>query len=695
MQRAVCFPAVCKIVLYGNEPFANVEEWGLAMRNAVARQRLSQWLALGLLLLAMISRPSVALNSSEFRYATLPKQYQLALDAFRDKPDSQCAALEADAFTRDEDACILHNMLLIGRKATWKNMVPGRTEMASKGRYHKILKKHVVPVLEQADALTSPSATRAELETRLDSVQGLQLPYLMRQSLVELHFTASSRTNDSWSIQEDAQLLAARVNGTSIRNVQLPPRQPARTIRAMRSRALWQRQHVTGAMCAFHRATCNAEAPVHMLQREQWSQIEPHKALPHDAEVDWLRGKARAPSSWELQLNSSRFCLLDATRGAAMALDAADVLTLENVQPSMTIGTMLKHVAAWMRQKASPGAAHGIDHDQLRVALLPESAPLQSVDTPSYRAGDGVRYRCRNGGMMNATVQSVQPVDTSEPKRYTITVDDGDRRVNAEELSEQEPQPKAVRQRDAESTSNRPAEQLPRFKANQRVWYCPKQPASPAPTPLPSPPPSPLPSPSPDTAAQSQPAPRRARIIEADAADGSCTIMLEREERETTALQLSPRPADGLQPTPDSMPSNAPMPLQLESTVEENDLYNQQARIVIPLFILLGVGAPPGGGERRVLPQGFPPTPSPDSHSRPALPLQPAAHRRRTGSCVWSLRHLPAHVYAAGGGKGRPFTPHSPVLSSCQKFVLSWLEILLTTTLSDSVYALQLSATSK
>ena len=114
------------------------------MRYAVARQRLSQWLAFGLSLLAMISRPSVALNSSEFRYATLPKQYQLALDAFRDKPDSRCAALEADAFTREEDACILHNVLLIGKQGTWKHMVPGRTEKASKGRYHKILKKHVV-----------------------------------------------------------------------------------------------------------------------------------------------------------------------------------------------------------------------------------------------------------------------------------------------------------------------------------------------------------------------------------------------------------------------------------------------------------------------------------------------------------------------------------------------------------------------
>ena len=47
------------------------------------------------------------------------------------------------AFTREEDACILHNVLLIGKQGTWKHMVPGRTEKASKGRYHKILKKHV------------------------------------------------------------------------------------------------------------------------------------------------------------------------------------------------------------------------------------------------------------------------------------------------------------------------------------------------------------------------------------------------------------------------------------------------------------------------------------------------------------------------------------------------------------------------
>ena len=101
-------------MVYGNGPFANHRKcvWPtrLAMRYAVARQRLSQWLAFGLSLLAMISRPS----------ATLPKQYQLALDAFRDKPDSRCAALEADAFTREEDACILHNTLLITKKQRGK-----------------------------------------------------------------------------------------------------------------------------------------------------------------------------------------------------------------------------------------------------------------------------------------------------------------------------------------------------------------------------------------------------------------------------------------------------------------------------------------------------------------------------------------------------------------------------------------------
>ena len=92
------------------------------MLVAVARQRMSQWLALGLLLLAMTSRQSASLNSPDFRYATLPKQYQLALDTFRDMPEAQCAALEADAFTRDEDACILHNVLLIAKKATWKTI---------------------------------------------------------------------------------------------------------------------------------------------------------------------------------------------------------------------------------------------------------------------------------------------------------------------------------------------------------------------------------------------------------------------------------------------------------------------------------------------------------------------------------------------------------------------------------------------
>ena len=257
----------------------------------------------------MTSRPSAALNSSEFRYATLPKQYQLALDAFRDKPDSQCAALKADAFTRDEDACILHNMLLIEKKASWKDMVPGRTLAASKGRYHKVLHKHVVPLLELADALRSPSATRAELEKRLGNIQGLKLPYLSLQSLVELHISPSSRTSDAWTIEEDAHLLAGRLSGQKIRDVHLPPREPVRTRSAKNGRTLWLVKHATGSACAFHRATCHPEAPLQMLHHKQWSQIEPSHALPHDAEVDWLRGKARGPSSWELQLNSSRFCL--------------------------------------------------------------------------------------------------------------------------------------------------------------------------------------------------------------------------------------------------------------------------------------------------------------------------------------------------------------------------------------------------
>ena len=48
-------------------------------------------------------------NSSEqLRYATLPKEWQVALNTFRDKPIARGGARQP--FTRDEDACILHNV---------------------------------------------------------------------------------------------------------------------------------------------------------------------------------------------------------------------------------------------------------------------------------------------------------------------------------------------------------------------------------------------------------------------------------------------------------------------------------------------------------------------------------------------------------------------------------------------------------
>ena len=75
------------------------------------------------------------------------------------------------------------------------------------------------------------------------------------------------------------------------------------------------------------------------------------------AEVDWLKGVARAPTTWELRLDSSRFHIYDLESLQAVPVDASDVFALEDVRPDMTIRTILQHATKWMRSSASPFAA--------------------------------------------------------------------------------------------------------------------------------------------------------------------------------------------------------------------------------------------------------------------------------------------------------------------------------------------------
>jgi hypothetical protein len=103
-----------------------------------------------------------------------------------------------------------------------------------------------------------------------------------------------------------------------------------------------------------------------------WTPIATDRAIPHEAEVDWLKGIARAPASWELRLDSSRFCFFDRHANKPLSVDASDVFSLEDVRPNMTLRTVLKHASKWMRSKASPAIAQAVDHDALRLAIVPE-----------------------------------------------------------------------------------------------------------------------------------------------------------------------------------------------------------------------------------------------------------------------------------------------------------------------------------
>ena len=84
-------------------------------------------------------------------------------------------------------------------------------------------------------------------------------------------------------------------------------------------------------LAPFDAALTNTEAPVLHLEYDQWSSISSEHALPPSAQVDWVRGRARAPQSWELELQSSQFVFDLPTLGTTASF------RLEDVQPDMTV----------------------------------------------------------------------------------------------------------------------------------------------------------------------------------------------------------------------------------------------------------------------------------------------------------------------------------------------------------------------
>ena len=112
------------------------------------------------------------------------------------------------------------------------------------------------------------------------------------------------------------------------------------------------------------------------LSYDQWTRIDPGAALPAQAEVDWLRGAARAPCEWELQVDADN---LD-VRGlddAPVAMDEAYTFRLGDVRRCTTIAHVCELVAASL---ARLGEVRMI---QLRLRPpLAEPTPL-AVSPPS------------------------------------------------------------------------------------------------------------------------------------------------------------------------------------------------------------------------------------------------------------------------------------------------------------------------
>ena len=237
-------------------------------------------------------------------------------------------------------------------------------------------------------------AVEAALWKRMQQLD-VDMPMPLQSALVEFHATKDSSTcTHPWSLEEDALLLDEYLRGADVDEISIDDRKRGAVQRHFKQ----LKQQLSTLCCrAFHHARCDAEAPPLELDYNEWTPIATNRSIPREADVDWVKGVARAPASWELRLDSSRFCFYDLEAKEPLRVDASDVFSLEDVRPSMTIRTILKHASKWMRSSASPAIAQAVDHENLRLAIVPEGVLPPAVDATAYKAGDHVQYRCRDG----------------------------------------------------------------------------------------------------------------------------------------------------------------------------------------------------------------------------------------------------------------------------------------------------------
>ena len=308
------------------------------------------------------------------------------------------------------------------------------------------------------------------LRDELESLRLQHVPQHVQDGLIGMH--ARSRNEAAakkpWSITQDGQLLDDYLGGEEAVDIIVHGRKYG----AVKRRLHTLRHRLSASRCAFHRIKCDAEAPYLHLKYDEWTAITPDHAIPPQAEVDWLKGVARAPASWELRLDSRSFCLYDREADARIDVGPTDVFELEDVRPDMTIGDVLGHVRSWMRASTWPAIAHGLAHEDLCLAMLP-AAPLPQRDdaTPTeqvFARGARVQYQSRDGRARAATVRAVNT--RAKPQRCTIAFDTDQLCVSSACLFSTKPPPPSATVDDAAVDDAAEALQQ-QFRCGQRVWY--------------------------------------------------------------------------------------------------------------------------------------------------------------------------------------------------------------------------------
>ena len=577
------------------------------------------------LMSAMLPIVAVAAASCEDlgMFNLLPPLLREELEQKHRKADDDPGGAGEKSFTRNMDARVLLEHVILGQPLT---QIPfaGRTKRAASTRWQYHLKRlntlnelrtqraTLRAVAEKAcrvDASAVYDSERADADgdqpgsvdaakmvfyqDKLDAMQLLHVPHHVQLRLVKMHATARQEAERKrpWLITQDGELLEYHLGGEATIDIVIDGRSDGavkRRLRTLRSRLSFTRN-------ALPHIKCDAEAPYLHLNYSKWTTITADCAIPPQAEVDWLKGVARAPASWDLRLDSHSFCMYDEDAGAWMHIGPSEVFELQNVQPDMTIDDVLGHVRRWAQTSPWPAIAHGLAHEKLRIAILPvEALPLRThvmptEEPPAFATGARVQYQCRDGRARAATVRAVHSrTKPPKPQRYTIAFDADQRCVSGACLFPSKPPVPSAPADDA-AAADASQQQL---RCGQRVWYYEAAPAQPEDAVGDAPSvdscPScehaeapagmawaeqcacqPVDSADGDVteemdcafsscqpcAAQPAPhAPCRARI-DAVEADGTYTITLEGTERETTALQLAPLP-DASAP-----PSHSPSPL--------------------------------------------------------------------------------------------------------------------------------------